>query len=312
MKIFSHRFRAMGGPCELRLYSADQAQAKAAINAAKAEVLRLERRYSRYRVDSITSRINHCAGAPQGVDVDPETAALLDYAQTAWQHSDGLFDITSGVLRQAWNFQATRLPTQQDIDRALALIGWQRLRWQRPRLTVPLAGMQLDFGGFVKEYAADRAAQAARAAGARAGFVELAGDIALIGPHPDGSAWHIGIRDPHRPEQAVASIPLSAGAIASSGDYERFFEIDGRRYSHLLNPKTGWPVQGLAAVSVIAEQCLIAGSAATIAMLKGADAGPAWLAQLGLPYLSVDAAGLLGGTLQRRSEFADAADRAMP
>jgi thiamine biosynthesis lipoprotein len=304
MDIFSHTFKAMGGPCEVRLYAPNAARAQACAAAAQAEILRLERKYSRYREDSLTSLVNRSAGDARGVEVDAESAGLLDYAHTAWAQSEGLFDITSGVLRRVWDFKAGRIPSSEELAAILPLIGWDRLRWDKPRLVLPLAGMELDFGGYVKEYAADRAAFTARAAGARHGFVELAGDIALIGPHPDDAPWQIGIRHPRHPEQAMASIPLASGAIASSGDYERYFELDGQRYCHVLNPKTGWPVQGMASVSVVAEQCLVAGTASTIAMLKGAEEGPSWLDELGLRHLCMDGRGVLAGTVQHRIEGA--------
>jgi thiamine biosynthesis lipoprotein len=275
----------------VRLYGAGDALAERAALAAEAEVRRLEVRYSRYRDDSMTSRINRTAGNGHPIEVDAETAALIDYAHTAWQQSDGLFDISSGVLRRVWDFKLARVPAQAQIDEMLTLVGWHKVRWRSPLIELPLAGMELDFGGYVKEYAADRAAAAARACGVHHGFVELGGDIALIGAHPDGTPWEIGIRNPRHPERAIATIALNHGALASSGDYERFFECDGQRYSHLLDPRSGWPVQGLAAVSVVAEECLIAGTATTIAMLKGASDGPRWLQQLGLPHLCIDARG---------------------
>ena len=298
MHLYTQHFQAMGGPCELRLYAADAVSGEHYAAAAQTEILRLEQRYSRYRDDSITTRINRAAGTGTTVELDEESAALLDYAHTAWEQSGGLFDITSGVLRRVWDFKAQRVPVPEEIAGVLPLIGWQRVQWRRPHIALPLAGMELDFGGYVKEYASDRAAQAAQAAGARHGFVELAGDIAVIGPHPDGAPWQVGIRHPRTPDQAMASIPLASGAIASSGDYERYFEIGGRRYCHILNPLTGWPVEGLASVSVVAEQCLIAGTASTVAMLKGPVEGPAWLEQLGLRHLCMDARGRLGGTLE--------------
>jgi len=298
MQSYSYRFHAMGGPCELRLYAAGRVHADAAAESAKAEVLRLEQRYSRYRDDSLTGRINRSAGDARGVEVDEEGAALLDYARTAWEQSKGLFDITSGVLRRAWDFKSGRFPEPGEVERLLPLVGWDKVRWQRPQLVLPLAGMEIDFGGYVKEYAADRAAQACRDAGVRFGLVELGGDIALVGPHPDGSPWQVGVHHPRRPGQAVAVIPLARGAIASSGDYERYFERNGVRYCHILHPRTGWPVQGLAGVSVIADQCLVAGTAATIAMLKGAAEGARWLAELDLRHLCVTADGSLSGTLK--------------
>lgn len=290
----------MGSVCEVRLYAEDKQRAQVLADAAQSEVRRLEKIYSRYLDDSVTTRINRSAGYAAGVEVDAETAGLLDYAQAAWEQSEGLFDITSGVLRRVWDFKAARIPAQSEIDNTLKLIGWDKLSWQRPHLVLPRAGMELDFGGYVKEYAADRAAQACRDVGARQGFVDLGGDISLIGPHPDGAPWEVGVRNPRNPEVAIAQIALTSGGIASSGDYERFFERDGKRYCHILNPLTGWPVNSLAGVSVVAEQCLIAGTATTIAMLKGSSEGPQWLEELGLRHLYIDTRGKIGGNLATR------------
>lgn len=283
----------MGGPCELQLYAA----ASAALAAqGEAEVRRLEARYSRYREDSVTAALNRSAGDPAGCAIDDETAGLLDFAHTAWLQSDGLFDLTSGALRRAWDFRARHVPSAGEIAAALACVGWQRVRRERPRLWLP-ADMELDFGGIVKEYAADCVQRRLRELGARHGLVELGGDIAVIGPHPDGAPWQVGVRHPRDPERAIAAVSLGAGAIASSGDYERFFEVDGRRYCHILDARTGWPVDGLAGVSVVADTCLLAGAASTIAMLKGPQAGPAWLQELGLAHLCVAPDGRASGTL---------------
>lgn len=290
--MHAHRetFRAMGSPCALQLHAPSEAQAQQACVVVRAEIERLEQKYSRYRDDSVTSRINRSAGDTQGIEVDAETAALLDYAAQAYAQSEGLFDITSGVLRQAWDFRSGRLPEQHTIDALLPRVGWQRVRWQSPQLVLPIVGMELDFGGYVKEYTADVAAQCLQGAGIRYGLVELGGDVRIVGPHPDGSPWHVGVRHPQAPQQAIVTVDLHAGAIASSGDYERYMDIDGQRYCHILDPKTGWPVRGLQAVSVIAPQCLIAGTATTIAMLKGAQ-GVDWLRALGLPWFALDAQG---------------------
>ena len=280
----------MGGPCEVQLYAADAAAAHAAGAAAEAEVRRLERKYSRYRDDSVTTTVNRCAGRRDGVAVDAETGSLLDYASTAWEQRDGLFDVTTGVLRRAWDFKAKRLPSADAVTALLAHVGWQRVTWDKPRLKLP-ADMEIDFGGIVKEYAADRAVHVLRERGCGHGLVELGGDIALVGPHPDGASWHVGIRHPRDPEKPVATVDLPAGAIATSGDYERFLEHDGVRYCHILSARTGWPTQGLSSVSVLADQCLVAGTVSTIAMLKGPAKGPVWLEALGLPYLCVETDG---------------------
>ncbi|NKI19244.1 FAD:protein FMN transferase [Spongiibacter sp. KMU-166] len=296
MEEYHYTFTAMASPCELRLYAATRQQADRAAALAQAEVQRIEYKYSRYRDDSVLSAINRAAGQ-SSLRVDDETAALLGYADTAWQQSGGLFDITSGVLRRAWDFKSGLLPTDAAIAELLPLIGWQRVVWNGREVSLPLAGMQLDFGGFGKEYAADAAARVCGDNGIQHGLVELGGDIHAIGPHPDGSPWRIGIRHPRAPESAIAVLALHSGGLASSGDYERYMVIDGRRYSHLLNPETGWPVTGnLASVSVVAPLCLIAGTGATVALLKG-EQGSRWLETLGLPHLSVDAQGQLGGSV---------------
>ncbi len=277
------------------------AQVQAAARAATREVQRIERKYSRYRDDSVVAGIDASAGSRDGYRCDEETAALLDYAHTAWEQSDGLFDITSGVLREVWDFRANRIPHRRDVERVLERVGWQRLVWERPVLRMP-AGMQVDFGGFGKEYAADRAAAVCRAHGIASGLVDLGGDVALVGPHPDGGGFRVGVRDPRRPRGALASILLDAGGIATSGDYQRFLVVDGRRYAHILDPRTGWPVRGLASVSVVADGCLVAGTASTVAMLKGGD-GARWLAALGLPHLCVDSGGGVSGTLAGAADY---------
>ena len=251
------------------------------------EVYRLESKYSRYRDDSIISEINRAALTGGEVSVDDETAGLLSYAETVWRESEGLFDVTSGLLRQVWNFKSGCLPSQSDVDAVLAKVGWHKLSWHDGVLSFPLAGVELDFGGVVKEYASDRVKAICLQRGVKHGLVELGGDIGVIGTHPDGKPWEVGIRNPRNPGQPIAMVPLQTGGLASSGDYERYMMVGGKRYSHLLNPATGWPVESLASVTVMAEQCIIAGSATTVAMLKG-PLGLEWLESLGLPYLAID------------------------
>jgi thiamine biosynthesis lipoprotein len=294
LELFDHPFKAMGSPCGVKLYARDRASAAAVAEGVIAEVARLESRYSRYRDDSLLAAINGVAAAGGAIEVDDETAALLDYADACHRQSDGLFDITSGILRRAWRFDRGVVPGPEEIEPLLARIGWHRVRWRAPRLEFP-PGMELDFGGVVKEYAADRAAALCSEAGVRHGVVNLGGDIRIVGPRPDGQPWRVGVQDPRR-AGAAAAIALHAGGVATSGDYERCIRVDGKRFGHVLNPKTGWPVQHLASVTVVGELCVVAGSASTIAMLKEA-AGPQWLAGLGLPHLWIDVDGNAGGPL---------------
>lgn len=287
MRQYDFSFEAMACVNELSLYASNKRQATAVAKKAIDAINKLESRYSRYLSDSLLTRINESAGDTRGVAVDEETAALLNYSQTCFEQSDGMFDITSGVLRRIWNFRENKLPTDSEVADTLQLIGWDKVIWDESRIVLPLTGMELDFGGVVKEYAADTCATLCRDMGVRHGLINMGGDIHVIGPHPDGSPWKIGIQSPDDPGSIATTVNLKHGGLASSGDYQRSIVIDGKRYGHILNPKTGWPVEGLRAVSVVAPQCLIAGSTSTIAMLKG-EAGKRWLDEVGLPYLWFD------------------------
>ncbi len=294
MNLYTHSFHAMGTRCETQLYASDATLAARAAAAVQADVERLEALYSRYRDTSLLSQINRVAATGGNISVDAETAHLLDYAATCHAESGGLFDITSGVLRRAWNFKSGALPSAQTVKELLQHVGWHKLRWQTPVLEFPEPGLELDFGGVVKEYAADRAATLCRQHGLDHALINLGGDIRVAGPHPDGSPWRIAIRDPRRTDGVLQTLELFSGALASSGDYERCIDINGVRYGHILNPLTGWPVRHMAAVSVVADFCVVAGSAATIGMLLE-DSGAEWLRQLGLPHLWVDVEGNHGG-----------------
>ena len=285
----------MGTECAVHVYAADRSAAEHWAQLAMDEVERIESRYSRYRADSYLARLNRVAMAGGSVAVDGETTALLDYAFAAYEKSAGLFDVTSGLLYKAWNFHATRLPSQETLHELLPRVGLDKVRWEPPCLSFTVPGMELDFGGIGKEYAADRAAEVCRSAGARHGLVDLGGDIRIIGPHPGGEPWRIGIRHPGQRDAWMAAAEIDGGGLATSGDYERCIEIDAKRYGHILHPVTGWPVSGLCSVSVIADQCLVAGTACTIAILKGVD-GIEWLHGLGVPHVWMDEQGRQGGS----------------
>lgn len=296
MQRHERQFRAMGGPCSVQVYAADAASADFALSAAEAEVRRIESKYSRYRDDSVVARINAAAGSGRDVAIDAETAQLLAIAARLHEQSDGRFDITSGVLRRVWDFQSAQPPAASAVADVLALIGWQQVHWSPQHVQLGQPGMELDFGGFGKEYAADRAAAVLAASGVLHGLVELGGDISVVGPHPDGSPWLIGIQHPRQPGQVLASIALTQGGLATSGDYERCIVTPERRYSHILDARNGWPVDGLVSLTVTAPQCLLAGAACTLGMLQGQGATD-WLADCPYPWLAVTRELKLHGTL---------------
>ncbi len=298
MKLYQYSFSSMGCPCSIQIYSSSESHFIDIRDAVYQEVDRLDKHYTNYSGDSFTAEINNSSGNRNGIIVDAETATLLDYSQACYQQSGGFFDITAGILRQAWDSHDPnpKLPSKSLLKDLLAKVGWKRLIWKNPKLTLPIDGMNLDFGGVVKEYAADAAASICKINGISSGFIDLGGDITVIGPHPDGRPWAVGIKAPRGDNNESAAVFIHQGGLASSGDFERYIEIDGCRYSHILNPKTGWPVSGVSATSVVADHCLIAGSFSTIAMLKGPKRGPQFLKKSGLPHMCADDRGRILST----------------
>jgi thiamine biosynthesis lipoprotein len=287
-------FAAMASPCSLQLDGQDEPAMRAAAAAAIAEVQRIEAKYSRYTADSIVSRINRAAGA-EPVEVDAETAELLGFADSLWSQSGGLFDITSGVLRRAWNFKGGTLPSGPAVQALLATVGWQHVERQGQQVRLALPGMELDFGGFGKEYAVDRAAAVLHQHGIQHALVNLGGDLHALGerglPQMQGTPWSVHIQHPRAEgdlghNTTLAVLPLARGGLATSGDYERFLLVDGTRYCHILDPRTGWPVSHWQSMTVLAPNTTTAGALATIAMLKGSEA-IGWLQAQRVRYLAV-------------------------
>lgn len=275
------RFSAMASPCEILLDHDDFAAAALQLDAAAAEAWRIEHKFSRYRQDNIVHAINSAGGRP--VTVDEETARLIDFAVTLHTLSEGRFDITSGVLRRAWKFDGSdRVPTQAAIDALLPLVGWHRVRWENPVLTLP-AGMEIDFGGIGKEYAVDRVFTLLAGMTPAALLVNFGGDLRARGPRRDGSAWQVGIETPDRGQEAAETLALVNGGLATSGDARRFLLKDGVRYGHILAPRTGWPVQGgPRSATLLAADCVQAGMFATLTLLAGAQAEEFLAAQPGV------------------------------
>lgn len=288
--IVTLNFDAMGSRCQIKLPAHSREDAEALAAPAIAEVRRVEHKYSRYCEGSLLSQINATAGK-HAVNIDTETAELFDYADTLFQASAGLFDISSGILRRAWNFGQAQLPSEAVLAPLLKKIGWQKIKREPHTIFLPETGMEIDLGGFGKEYAVDRAAAILQEQGVHSGVVDLGGDLRILGPQPNGEAWMIGIADPRQEGKICASLPVYSGALATSGDYERYIEIAGQRYCHILHPHTGYPVHYWRSVSVLAPVCIAAGSYSTIAMLKEKQA-KTWLAESGLACLLIDAEGV--------------------
>lgn len=290
MDTFHVEFEAMACACELHFAAPTGLHVEKLANQVIDEVKRIEQKYSRYNTISVISEINRNAGSDQWSTVDTETLNLLQLAQRMYKDSDGLFDITSGVLRNAWDFKKALIPTPEDLTHWMSRIGISKLEISGHQVRLALEGMEIDLGGFGKEYAVDQAAQLLHAQGVRHGLVNLGGDVFVLGPKPDGQAWTLGIQHPRNTGSLLASIPVTQGGLASSGDYERYFEKNGQRYCHILNPRTGHPVSYWQSVSVLAPNTLTAGFLTTLCMLRESDGlGP--LKASGLDFIAVDHTG---------------------
>ncbi len=265
------RFTAMASPCEVHLSSEKKSEAERLASLAVSETYRIEQKYSRYRDDNIVHAINTADG--RAVDIDPETHQLLHFAGKCYMLSDGLFDITSGVLRTAWRFDGSEAePDHDKIEAILGRVGWPRAKLTERNFTLQ-PGMEIDFGGIGKEYAVDRVAQNLFDESQCGVMINFGGDIRVISPMSHRRAWVIGIEDPGLEDTALGQVELTNGAVATSGDSRRYCIHKGKRFGHILNPKTGWPIEGAPrSVTVIGGTCVEAGLLSTLAMLQGVGA----------------------------------------
>jgi thiamine biosynthesis lipoprotein len=283
--LLAVRFTAMASPCEVLLPLMPERAALRIGSVAAQEAWRVERKYSRYRDDSVTAWIQENRGTD--IAVDSETASLIDFASQCFDLSEGLFDITSGVLRRAWTFDGSdRIPEAADVERLLPLVGFEKLQWRSPHLLVP-AGMELDFGGIGKEYAVDRAYELLATRDSTPFLINFGGDLRANRALPHGP-WQVGIERPGSDREATMLLDLEHGALATSGDAQRYLLKGGNRYGHILNPLTGWPdPESPRSITVAASSCTEAGLLSTVAMLHGAGA-QAYLDEQGVRYWLLD------------------------
>lgn len=271
-------FNAMASPCEMIIQTADRNLAKQVGQCVSDEVWRIEDKYSRYDPQSICSQINTSVG--QKVAIDEETYLLLNFAEQCYQLSDGLFDISSGVLRKVWTFEGLsgeckHFPSQVEIENVLEFVGWRKVIYDKHSITLP-SQMQLDFGGIGKEYAVDRSILLAKQITHKPLLVNLGGDLAVTGPREQGQPWQVAIEHPDSDslgQQQDMIVALNQGALATSGDARRYLIKSGIRYGHVLNAKTGWPIlHAPRSITTVAPQCIQAGILATLALLQGREA----------------------------------------
>ena len=268
-------FQAMASDCQVLLEGINRDTAQTLLKISAIETWRIEDKFSRYKAGNIMDQINHAYD--KAVAVDNETQALLNYADQCFQLSEGLFDITAGVLRKIWKFDGSdNTPSAEKIKAILPLIGWQKVSWEAPLIKLP-EGMELDLGGIGKEFAVDKVClllqQHIKDQTTCRILVNFGGDLACSGPRLSGAPWEVAVESHQQEKQTSIIVKLSHGAIATSGDSRRFLLKKGIRYSHILNPKTGKSISDAPhSISVAAPTCMQAGMLSTMAMLQGKHA----------------------------------------
>ncbi len=280
MQITQHRnyfkiaFNAMASPCEILLFSDSHNLVKVVAKIAIDETKRFENKFSRYLYNNLCWQINRSEG--KKVKIDLETFNLLEYANNLYQMSEKLFDITAGVLNKIWHFKKdAHPPSQSSIDELLPFIGFHQIDYAKKYFCMP-KGMQVDFGGIGKEYIVDRVAQLITpiCEPEEVSFlVNFGGDLVAKNFNSLHPAWHVGVENIESHRCSEKLINISQGAVATSGSTKRFFDYQGQRYAHILNPITGKPVMGAPrSVSVFAGNCSLAGGMSSLAQLQGKNA----------------------------------------
>ena len=274
--------RLMGNRFELSVVSHDAAWANARMDEAIAEISRIETLLTTYNDQSQTNQINASAGI-KPVRVDAEVFALIERSLRLSALTQGAFDITYGSIdKRLWNFDTTMtsMPDPETARQTVRLINYKNVLLNPTEQTVFLKdrGMRIGFGGIGKGYAAERAKRILREAGVDHGIVNAAGDLTTWGTQPNGQPWTIGIADPGatdtgNPRRAFSAVAISNMAVATSGNYEKFALIGGKRYSHTIDPKTGYPVSGIKSVTILAPNAELADALATPVMVMGVRVG---------------------------------------
>lgn len=273
--FYSADFQAMGSACQLS-YRADSLEsAQGFYQDVMCWVNNFEARYSRYNAGSLTNEINRNAGKGW-VEIDAETDKIFALCDWAVSVSKGCFDPSALPLIQLWDYKTvrTKIPDAEAINAALSLVGWTSIERKKGKIRLPLKGMGIDIGGIGKEYTVDRVLEMALEHGIKNILVDFGQDLRAHGEPPEGGPWRIGLEDPSEPGRCWSGVAVQDGSVATSGDYRRNFLLNGQRYGHIIDPRSGYPVSNhCLAASVIAPHCTVAGVLSTAAFILGPDMG---------------------------------------
>lgn len=267
-------FEAMASPCEILIRNTNSIFCHQIAKNAVQETFRIEQKFSRYIKDNPVFKMNQSNNAK--ITIDQEIFNLLQYAKNLFELSDGLFDITSGILASIWKYHVNaKVPTSSEIENVITHIGFKKLVFDQTSFKMP-KGMQIDFGGIGKEYAVDQVSSMLKnlCQPTHSSFlVNFGGDLSAVKLKATDATWIIGLESTIDENVAESLINISQGSVATSGNTKRFIEHNGKRYGHLLNPKTGYPIQGAPlSITTFSNSCVLAGSFSSLAMLQGKNA----------------------------------------
>jgi thiamine biosynthesis lipoprotein len=283
-QVFKVRTKLMGNQFELSVVASNEEWAMQRIDAGINEIKRIEKLLTTFSEDSETNLINRHAGiAP--VKVSEETFQLIERSVRISGLTQGAFDITYGSIdKSLWNFDTTMnaLPDKETAKQMVKLINYRNVILDKDEGTVFLKekGTRIGFGGIGKGYAAEMAKMVMVQQGVESGIVNASGDLTAWGLQPDGSEWTIGIADPNKSGQVFSFIKITGLAVATSGNYEKYIVVDGKKYSHTINPRTGLPVTGIKSVTIITKNAEIADAMATPVTIMGIKAGLGMINQI--------------------------------
>lgn len=273
--------RLMGSSFELIAVEEDQPLAQQRLREGVAEIQRIETLLTEFSDDSQTSLLNKHAGE-RAVKVDREVYELVQRCLRLSHLTQGAFDITAGALKALYNFKQREpmVPGAEVLSDRLSVTGYRYITLDKDSIFLTRKGMRIGFGAIGKGYAADKVRTLWKGSGVSSGVINASGDLTAWGMQPDGRPWRVGIADPREPSQILLWLPVDDAAIATSGDYEQYFEIDGIRYSHNIDPRTGVPVRGIKSVTIISPSAELSDALATAVTVMGTGAGMHLIEQL--------------------------------
>ena len=291
-QIFKKKQSLLGSPFEITVVAKDSVQGNLFSDLAIAEVKRIENLISDWIPTSQISKVNHNAGISP-IKVDKEVYDLVDRATKISKLTSGAFDISYASMDRIWKFDGSmkEMPTPEEIRKSVEKVGYQNIILNPKDTTIFLKnkGMKLGLGGIGQGYIADKIKVLLQEKGCSSGLVNVSGDINTWGKQPNGNLWTVGIVNPMNKKKVFATFPLDDSAVETSGSYEKYVTFNGKRYSHIIDPRTGYPATGIISVSVFAKQTELADALATGIFVMGVEVGLDLVNQLkGIGCIIVD------------------------